>query len=263
MATTSRKPVLAPCIVCGQKTLHNFVTSKTKRYKDTCNDALAVLQCKVCGRLLLREVVRISDHAAYWEPFLADIPDDQMYDTMSGDLQHEVTRYYPAPITRSKPKWLFRFSGIVYNEELEELSALSNEVYTATRHDLRRLAIMGVRAVLDKAIISEKGDVAFSVKLKQAQCSSRISEEEFKQLTKVYGLGDAVIHRGYDPSAEDLEVALDVVEAYVQRSYVHPAQLEELTVPPRRVHPKNRAGSPPLRLVKSDEPCPNDRSSRD
>jgi hypothetical protein len=159
--------------------------SKTKKYKGTCNDALTVLQCKVCGRLLLREVVRISDHAAYWEPFLADIPDDQMYDTVSGDLQHEVTRYYPAPIERPKPKWLFRFSGVVYNEKLEEISVLLNEVYAATRQGLRRLALLGIRAVLDKAIISEKGDVGFGVKLHEARSKSEISKQEFEHLQKI------------------------------------------------------------------------------
>lgn len=110
-------------------------------------------------------------------------------------------------------------------------SDLLGEVYTAMSHNLRALASMGLRAVIDTACVHAVGDLgAFKRKLEALKTSGRISEVEFELLTVAVDAGNASAHRGYAPSTEDLSTLLHVVEHLLQTLYVLPVSTQQLAM---------------------------------
>lgn len=67
---------------------------------------------------------------------------------------------FPPRLFRHLPSW---FNSIPDNE----LKALLREVYGALQNDLRRLALMGVRTIVDRIVTKAVGDTGpFSKRLK-------------------------------------------------------------------------------------------------
>ena len=80
--------------------------------------------------------------------------------------------YFPPRVSRRKPDWLVR-------EEASGYQGLLDEVYTALHADSRRLAMMGARAIIDKAISKRIGDHgSFTAGLDELQKANLLSEQE-------------------------------------------------------------------------------------
>jgi len=113
--------------------------------------------------------------------------------------------YFPARISRHKPQWL--------QDLPDELRELLWEVYGALHADSPRLALMGIRAVVDVVILEKVGDVGtFREKLTALGEKGFVGRQQGEFLEAVLDAGSAAAHRGHAASAQELDFAMDIVE---------------------------------------------------
>ena len=94
-----------------------------------------------------------------------------------------------------------------------ELVSLLKEIYEAVDSGQNRLAAMGIRALLEQVMILKVGDIrTFDQKLDKFQEQGYISLIQRDAMRATLDVGDASVHRGYKPTEQDLEIALDIVE---------------------------------------------------
>jgi 2,4-dienoyl-CoA reductase-like NADH-dependent reductase (Old Yellow Enzyme family) len=80
----------------------------------------------------------------------------------------------------------------------ETFGGMLREVYEAVRNELRQLAVMGIRAILEQVMISNIGDRgSFKANLEALQEAGYISLIQFDALDKVLEAGHAVTHRNF------------------------------------------------------------------
>jgi hypothetical protein len=140
----------------------------------------------------------------------------------------EVTTFYPPPISRWSPLWLWSIPA--------DIRQLVIEVYIALQADSLSLAIMGARAVVEVAMINKVGDCgSFNQNLDAMEKQNYISRNNKEYLATALDAGSAAIHRGHRPDEDDLNRVMDIVENFLHSIYVlggHAKQLKANT-PPR------------------------------
>ena len=185
---------------------------------DETEERYAMLSCCGCGRVSL----------GYQRLWISD-----------GSVDNE---YYPSPIMRKEPDWLWWILLSQYGERDEgHVAALLKEVYQAVAGGQRRLAAMGIRAVLEQVMIAKVGDLrTFDDKLDAFQAAGYISAIQRDAMRTTLDVGDAAMHRAFLPSEDELKVALDIVEGVLAPIYGHRNAAEKLAdrVPPRPPRPK-------------------------
>jgi len=200
--TSKANPIWSHCNECGQETLHNVV-NLIKRVRTYDNDQYPVdagtnwrvLQCCGCEEIALSRVDWCSE----------DDPTDPY-----------TPVYFPPRVSRRKPDWLVRREAPGYHGILEE-------IYTALHADSRRLAMMGARAVIDMAIAKRVGDQGgFSMGLNALEQANLLSKQERPLIEAAFDAGSAAMHRGHQPTIDDLNTVIDIVERVV-----HAEVLEE------------------------------------
>jgi uncharacterized protein DUF4145 len=157
-----------------------------------------------------------------------------------------IIQYFPPPISRRTPEWLHRGTAILY-EGMMGFEDILREVYLATRNGLPHLAIMGIRAILEKVMIDNVGDHgSFQKNIEAFKDGGYISLIQFDYLKATLEAGHAVIHRGFTPKRDDLNTALDIMEGILATLYVHAEGAQELSerVPPRRSKRKSSEPDP-------------------
>jgi hypothetical protein len=131
--------------------------------------------------------------------------------------------------------WLVRIQNQV-------LRGLLEEVYEAMDADLRSIAAMGTRAVLDKTFDLAGADPrdGFAQKLATLETRGVIASEERKLLETITDAGSAAAHRGWKPEPEEVESILQTTEGLLQRvALLGPAAKKlKKRVPSRRKKPK-------------------------
>ncbi len=132
--------------------------------------------------------------------------------------------YYPAPVKREPPGW-FHWLDLepgLYN--------LLNETYNALDVDARVLSATGARTIFDRASELLKIDPAltFKEKLNQLQSKGHISASERTHLDILTDAGSAAAHRGWKPTAEQLNTVMAIVEAFIHRKFVLEAEVKRL-----------------------------------
>jgi hypothetical protein len=126
------------------------------------------------------------------------------------------------------------------NKEEGALSALLLEVFQAVDGGQYRLAAMGIRALLEQVMIAKVGDLpTFDAKLDEFQKKGYISLIQRDSMRATLDVGDAAMHRGFLPTEQELNVALDVVEGVFAPIFGHKTEAEKLAdrVPPRPQRP--------------------------
>lgn len=139
--------------------------------------------------------------------------------------------FYPPPLARRIPEWHLRL--VAFDGEMRELLA---EIYSAMRADTRRLALMGVRTLVDMLLNDQVGPKGgFRERMDRLVDTGHISPKNRLELDAVLEAGHAAAHRGYQPSAVDLGWALDILENVLQSLYVLDEYGGELgkSTPPR------------------------------
>ena len=207
------KEVSAPCSSCVRKTTHKVLFERALSDEDR-NTTYAMLECSGCHRVSLGEQVRF-------------IPD--------GDVEHS---YYPSPVSRKEPDWLFfMIVGLTGKKNDDaKLGSLLHETYQAVHGGQYRLAAMGVRALLEQIMVSKVGDQnSFERQLDKFEEAGYISLIQRDAMKATLEVGHAAMHRAYEPTEEDVKLALDIVEGIMAPLYHHQTKVERMAdrVPPR------------------------------
>lgn len=179
------------------------------------------LQCCGCGVIHVRRDVFFSED------------EDHEQDPVTGEWKtvlRATSTYWPPPERRRKPSWSLQVQDDVVHRLLDE-------VYRALNDDLRTLAAMGVRALLDKTFELAGADPAagFEEKLKSLTAEGVISIRDKETLTIMTDAGSAASHRGWQPDADALDTILEAAEAVLHRVVVLPSNAQRLQqqVPPK------------------------------
>lgn len=205
----------APCSSCGRETKHLVLATRTTlelegdeeegQFPIAANKFL-LLECCGCEAVCLRH-----DYEYY--------PD-----------RDTTTRYFPPPLSRRRPKWLYALP--------EKFSSLLREVYASLASDSRRLAVMGARALVDIVMEDKVGDLgSFARKLEELEAQGVISRLNRQYLAAALDAGSAAAHRGHSPTVVAVEQVMDIVENLIEAVYVLPKAAAELE---RETPPRNK-----------------------
>jgi len=166
------------------------------------SDRYQMLKCRGCDRVILR-------HTSWF----------------SEDPEPTVS-YYPPAMFRKEPSWVREMSG----KNARFASMLLKEIYVGLQNDMKMIATMGVRALMEYVMIDSVGDQGtFGKNLSEFAKQGFISGKQRDILDVVLEAGHATIHRAYQPSDEDLATCIDIAEGVLQSVYVHPEKASELT----------------------------------
>jgi hypothetical protein len=199
----------APCSNCLGETEHNVLHSVGGRSDDWCEPHYDLLECAGCKDISLRLTLKHID------------------DTRS-------VHYFPSPASRKAPDWLYE-ANIA-----RPLGNLLHEIYQAARGGQLRLAIVGVRALIEQVMIHMVGDNGtFAKNLDAFQQAGYISLVQRDALSDILDAGHATIHRAYEPKTKDIEIALDITEGIMAAIFVHTDAAKRVSarIPPRRKPP--------------------------
>lgn len=205
------------CNSCGRETRHEVLFTVNTKDTEMVDDEFevgwyhhhGVLKCLGCETVCLRL---------------------ESYFSESGHGDPPQTTFYPPPLARRAPDWL--------EDVPESQQALLKEVYAALQADSRRLAVMGMRAVLDLYLVTKVEDRGtFTEKLTQLSEQGFIGVRQRDVLAAAIETGHAAAHRGYQPTQEAMQAVLDIVENLLQAELLHPtATALRAATPPRRAH---------------------------
>src|SRR5205823_3528836 len=93
---------------------------------------------------------------------------------------------------------------------------LMQEVYTAVQNELYRLAAMGIRAALEYVMIEKIGDQhTFKDKVDAFVVAGYLSVRQALNLQSILDAGHAAIHRGWEPTMNDVNTLLDITESII------------------------------------------------
>jgi len=151
-------------------------------------------------------------------------------------------RQYPPRVSRKQPEWV---DDLILEDG--ELAELLNEIYVALQNDLRAVAAMGVRALLERIMIAKVGDSgSFRAHLDRFRDAGHISNLQRERVDAILEAGHAAMHRTFRPSAEDINTLIDIAEHVIESVYLHDSKIAALRkrIPARAPKP---AGKKPLR----------------
>ena len=233
MSAPPSKTIQAHCNKCGGERKHDVLHHETISWEiadeveDTNGEFVDcginggaeydMIRCCGCETIALRENKWNSEDADH-----RCKPEDHI-------------QYYPPAIFRPEPRWLNQFGKICPgNSFIEELL---KEIYIALQNNLRRLAAMGIRALLEHVMIAKVGDKGTFQKNVQAFLDAGfISPTQRSFLEAVLEAGHATMHRAYEPTKDDLVTLMDIAETTIESSYLHERRVQQLQgrIPPRK-----------------------------
>jgi hypothetical protein len=203
----------APCILCTRVTAHKVLAIEDRGNQDTW-DRYYFLACAGCGAVSMANI---------WE------------------TGHEPeARYYPSPITRKPPEWMWKLR-VLFGDDERPLGELLHEIYEAVQGKQHRLALMGIRAFFEQLMIAKVGDQGtFGANLNKFLEEGFIAKIQLTAIKHILESRHAAIHRGYKPVEHDLNTALDILEAITETIFFHEREAKQVAarVPPRGSSPK-------------------------
>ena len=147
---------------------------------------------------------------------------------VKGDLRIS-TNYYPAAIYRKKPKWINDLlSPLDLNDSF--VSDVIDEIYIALQNNSHRLAVLGIRALIEHIMIDNIGDNgSFSKNLNKFQSEGFISKLQRNSLEPIIEVGHATMHRAFSPSEKDLIILIDVTESIIESIYINEQRAKKIS----------------------------------
>ena len=173
-----------------------------------------ILKCKGCHKPSLR-LMRWSE-------------EDDVRHPETGQLlkRMEHPEYYPPRANDSRPPWL---PPSWIHQTPEAVRRLLNESYMALNQGLLSVGSMGIRSVIEVTMVEFVGDKGgFEPKLKRLLDQGIITEKEKDALSAVIDFGHAAVHRQQDPTAQNVQILIELVETLLRRLFVMPHQASEL-----------------------------------
>lgn len=198
------------CNICSNENWHTCLYSIEKNYSDEKYHDLTeyvLLECCGCERIKMLIIER-SDSCG----------------TDENGQTIPFVKQFPPKVTRNRPKWiadlLWPFEADVGLKH-RQLATLIDEIYTALQNDSNRLAVMGVRALLESIMIEKCGDNGtFKNNISKFENDGFISSTQRKALELVLEAGHAAIHRSYEPTREEILAALDITENIIESIFI-------------------------------------------
>jgi hypothetical protein len=233
------RQIRSHCPNCGPGRYANVLASHERSDHNEENDIWSkaksyMLECGGCKTVFFQEEYMCSEDFG---------PD--------GRPEKRIT-YYPAPAKRKRPEW---FSLV----DLEAgLYSLLNGTYNALDVDARVLSATGARTIFDRAHRTGHEDFPHpalgqdftpSPAARRAQAGTgararrgHISASERAQLDILTDAGSAAAHRGWKPTADQLNTVMAIVETFIHRKVILEAEVKRLKgqIPQRKKRRKKR-----------------------
>jgi len=217
------KTTKAHCNTCGGEKTHEILHSESTNWEAeggdvTGGDTYATLKCCGCEQIKLRHSKWCSEDDHYDPP---------------------APTYYPPAIFRPNPKWLADLARELKKDD-GFIETLLNEIYVALQSNLPCLATMGVRALLERIMISKTTDLGtFAKNMSEFERLGFVSKIQRERLDAILEAGHAAMHRGFEPDTKDVVTLLDITEHIVETVFLHEGKVEKLKKKiPARVKPK-------------------------
>ncbi len=222
------KSIKAHCNTCVGLTNHVVLHKETTRWSDGDEryevyggNEYSLIRCAGCDSIHLKHDSWCSED---WDE------DGTVIDTV----------YYPPAISRRRPSWLSDPTGPFFfgNTGIEKLL---EEIYSALQNDSRRLAAIGIRALLELVMIEQVGDsgqIGRNVDKFLAEGHVPKNNQDIFRFQLIEA-GHAAMHRGYVPERSDIDVMMQITKSLIETIYVHPAKASRLGVIPSRGKPSN------------------------
>jgi hypothetical protein len=159
----------APCSRCNKRTVHEVLHKTESLDVHEGRFRYETIQCRGCTAVSLKET-RLKGRQVTYHPSPRNIP------------------------SRSLPDWwdLFEWDS--------GMESLIREVYEADNNGLSRIAMIGIRAILEQVMIGKVGDHGnISRNLDEFQKAGYASTTQFDSLQRVLDAGSAVMHRNHVP----------------------------------------------------------------
>jgi hypothetical protein len=118
---------------------------------------------------------------------------------------------------------------IILDDEKEFIHELTKDIYNSLHNNSRRLATMGIRALLEHIMINKVGDQgSFSKNIDSFAAQGHISSSQEEIWKTILEAGHATSYRSYSPSMEDLHTCMNIAESIVESIYIHPDKADKL-----------------------------------
>jgi hypothetical protein len=213
----------AHCPRCGPERNCDVVASEAVSWHEEewgiwGKKTLNILKCLGCDERFVQCIELDWDDVEYSEP---------------GEVRPAPrVSYWPATSKRERPKWVHEF-------ELDgELTRVLRETYSALDADLHVLAAIGLRTAFDRAslLLNIDSSLAFITKTQKLVDSGFMSSDEKKSLDIVIDAGSAAAHRAWTPSLDEINIMMDLLEAFIKRAFIlkRAAKQLEKNVPPKQ-----------------------------
>ena len=202
------------CNTCGGEREHVVLHEESKQWSDeqwevSGATAYQMLKCAGCGTFSMRR-----------EDWNSEFTDEY------GRPEASIS-YFPPRLFRKLPTWHSDLQ--TYRSGESTISELLQEIYVALQNDLRRLAAMGIRALLEHMMIDKVGDnKSFQKNISEFHKQGFISDKQKEFLETVLEAGHASIHRDFKPDVKTLISVMDIAESIVQSTYIHEQQSSEI-----------------------------------
>ncbi|MBA3013512.1 MAG: DUF4145 domain-containing protein [Proteobacteria bacterium] len=218
--TDDIKIIRAHCNRCGHKTKHDVVFERRQEdseivdpyngYEISWFTTYTMLECRGCEDVCLKQISWNSEEEG----------------------NEEV--YYPPRVARRHPTW--------FNELHPDYQALLAEIYAALYTDSKRLAMMGLRTVIDIFMARKLEDsLGFTEGIKELVEQNYLTSRSKEIIEAAVEAGNASAHRMHNPSSDQLNAVIDIVENLIQFDLLS-ASAETLrkTTPPRPSRKKKK-----------------------
>jgi len=187
-----------------------------------------LLQCCGCDEVFCQTVATDSESYYYFT--------DE--DGTEAREPEETIEYWPAKNKRQRPEWMTDILSPL--DEVDGLSKPLSEVYGALDNDLTILATIGVRTVFDvcPAALGIDGDFTFKRKLEELVKLGKIGQLDQENLETLVEAGNASAHRGWLPNSQELTTILDILEHFLNVSFIAPSLRKQLDEKARKLKAK-------------------------
>lgn len=209
----------AHCNQCGGSKQHDVLWTKSEKlFDDYCAEGTDHfgLQCRGCES--------ISYETSGWQ---SDLRDED------GELLRDVQSYPPKTV-RKKPHW---HADVVLQALFDDKHFLNllDEIYIALQNNCPRIAVMGIRALVETIMVDKCGDQrTFADHLDAFEKQGYMSTVQRRAIEPVIEAGHATIHRSFKPDAGEVLIALNIAENLIESIYVAGTLAAQLKVPPRK-----------------------------
>ncbi len=154
--------------------------------------------------------------------------------TFSGMNDEYYSVQYPPKTIRKEPKWLHRIDGDAILFKQSDKAEVFREIYIALKNNMPRLAIMGVRALLEMVMVEVIGDHGtFKKNLSKLKDEGFISKYQYEAIDKVIEAGHASMHRSYKASSSEINSIMDITENVIESIYINKLNVSKINPTPR------------------------------